>query len=272
VARVNYVIACWTGGRRADDPRAAGDRTFMIRQHLAALEKATHSLAQITIVLADGGDAQADGYIKGIKSVGDTPVVVLVRVNTGYSYASWNHAFETYKEEFTHYIIVEDDYVPWSHNFDSALVEHADRENTYVCGLQARRGGLASISNGIIPSKVWREVHPAPYVDGATAKEGNRSQYIWTGHFGGKGFPVADYLSTHSSPFWMGNTVRWYGDLTKPAMFIPTNMRDTVCLISNIALAVPCSAREFGSIWVDDDGYKESWDKMVEYGKQGISK
>ena len=268
---VNYVIACWTGARRADDRRAVRDRTFMIRHHIAALESANHSLEQITIVLAEGGDEKADAFIKGLKFIGDTPVVVLVRENTGYSYASWNHAFETYKERFTHYIIVEDDYMPWVHNFDTILVEHADRENTYVCGLEARRGKLASISNGIIPSKVWAQVHPAPYTAGATAREGNSSQKIWTEWFSIKGFPIADHLSTHSSPFWVGNTIRWYGDLRKPPLFIPVDSVERVVLVSNLGLAVPVQTGNFGEFAVDEN-YAAEWEQMVVASLSGRTK
>jgi len=243
----------------------------MIRHHIAALEAANHSLDQITIVLAEGGDEKADAFIKGITSVGDTPVVVLVRENTGYSYASWNHAFETYKEKFTHYIIVEDDYMPWVHDFDAILVEHANRENTYVCGLEARRGKLASISNGIIPSKVWAQVHPAPYTEGSTAREGNNSQKIWTEWFSIKGFPVADHLSTHSSPFWVGNTIRWYGDLSKPPLFVPVDCVERVSLVSNLGLAVPVEFPVFGEVKVDSS-YLEPWGKMIGSSKNGITR
>lgn len=269
--KVNYVIACWTGARRADDRRAARDRTFMIRHHIAALEAANHSLDQITIVLAEGGDAKADEFIKGLKSIGGTPVVVLGRENTGYSYASWNHAFETYKEEFTHYIIVEDDYMPWAHNFDDILVEHANRADTYVCGLEAKRGRLASISNGVIPSKVWSQVHPAPYEPGDTFREGNQSQRIWTEWFSVKGFPVADHLGTHSSPFWLGNSIRWYGDLSKPPLFIPVDVVERDVLVSNIGLAVPIRLGLFGEVIVDRN-YSDEWNQMVNASIQGRTK
>lgn len=232
MARVNYVIACWMGGRRAEDRRSLKDRSFFLRQHLQVLETRRHQIDLVTIVLARGGDDNADALARAIKSAGDTPVEVLERENTGYSYASWNHAFETYGDRFTHYILIEDDYAPWVDDFDSILIAHANRKNTYVCSKQSRNGFHGAISNGVIPYEVWKRCHPAPWVDGVAVRDGNASQRIWTAHFCKKGFPLQDHTDTHSSPFWDGRKVVWYGDTSKPPLFMPVHAFDQTLPVS----------------------------------------
>lgn len=222
---VNYVIACWMGPRRADDPRSRADRSFFLREHLRSLSELEHSIDRVTIVVSTGGDEAADAYATSITNVGGVPVTVILRPNIGFSYASWNHSYDTFKGEFSHYILVEDDYAPCLDGFDEILVGLADRHETYVCGLAAWDGVHAAISNGVVSHEVWEKVHPAPYVQSSSIVAGNQSQISWSKHFSDRGFPVKDWIDTHSSPFWRYSEprrhLRWYGAPGNPPMFIP---------------------------------------------------
>jgi hypothetical protein len=195
--------------------------------------------------------------------VGDIPAVVLPRENLGYSYGSWNHAFDTYGETFTHYILVEDDYAPWVPGFDEIMVRYADQEKTYVCSLATRNGRHGAISNGVIRSDIWSRVHPAPFVSGSTSKEGNHSQRIWTAHFFGRGFPVRDMTETHSAPFWQGNVIRWYGDMRKPPLLMPVQALESISATNN-------RKGLFAKIRIDEPGrfevlpeFQEQWEELV---------
>lgn len=261
---VNYIIACWMGPRRNDDSRAVGDRAFYLKTHLWALEAAQRSLDHVTIVLAEGGDADADAFTKAVKKVGSVPVTVLVRENLGYSYGSWNHAFDVFGDDFNHHIIVEDDYAPWVVGFDDHLVAHAKEKKTYVCGAASRVGKHAAISNGIIPRDVWKAVHPAPCVAGSSVRDGNQSQRIWTAAFASKGYPIQDYMGTHSSPFWVGGSVRWYGDFRKDPMFMPCHAaRSTVLISDRRRQTVRMKAEKVGS-WEVYEEDRALWGKMNE--------
>jgi len=260
---VNYVVAMWTGTRAHEDTRARVDRTFFMREHIRALEALEHSLDQITVVLAEGGDAEADAFIKSIDRIGDTPVKVLVRENTGYSYASWNHAFETFRDAFDYYILIEDDYIPWADGFDEILVAHAKEKNTYVCSLATRGGRHGAISNGIVPSKVWEKVHPAPFAHGSETRNGNDSQRQWTMWFAEKGFWVKDHTDTHSSPFWNGHSIRWYGDLSKPVLMMPIHAaRRFVKVTTRGGPTVRVRSDSFGSYEIYEQD-AEAWADMV---------
>jgi hypothetical protein len=219
---VNYVIACWMGSRNYDDRLHAKDRSLFLRRHLEQLKILEHNLDQVTIVLAEGGDNDADAWAKSIEEVGGTPVRVIVRRNIGLSYGSWNEAYETFADDFDYSILAEDDYAPALDNFDRELVRLADRDNTYVCAMASPCGKLAAVSNGIIPHRVWKEVHPVPYDETHSRTRGNRSQRLWSGYFQPKGYPVTDWMKEFSTPFRQNShAVYWYGHASLPPVFVP---------------------------------------------------
>jgi len=220
--KVNYVIACWMGRRNYDDQHHAKDRSLFLRRHLEQIEGIEHNLDQVTIVLAEGGDAEADAWAKAIKKVGDTPVRVIARPNIGLSYASWNEAYEVFADDFDYSILAEDDYVPAIDNFDRELVRLAEKDNTYVCAMASPCGGHAAVSNGIVPHRVWKDVHPIPYDASHPGTRGNRSQGVWSGYFKAKGHPITDWMEEYSTPFRQNaRTVFWYGHAALPPLFIP---------------------------------------------------
>ena len=214
--RTNYVVACWMGGRRAEHKPNVLDRTSFLRAHIHALETLPHSLDQVTIVLAEGGDPEADAFAKGLTEIAGVPVKVLVRPNVGMSYAGWNLAYETFGDAFTHYIVVEDDYVPFIADFDKFLVDISDHYDTFVCGLATTPQKVAAISNGVIPGHVWKDIRfPSLNIRGADC------QLAWSKAFHAGGHPIQEYLEYCSSPFWLTRAIRWYGHPSLPPLFVP---------------------------------------------------
>lgn len=214
MSEVNYVIAAYMGARMFEDSRQVRDRLFFIREHLKHLNACSHGCAQITIVVAGPMDAQ--GYLSSLKELGGTPIRVLQRPNSGYSYGSWNHAFESCGDAFSHYVFVEDDYVPSAHLQVDRLVSLADQKGTYVCALRGRKGTHAAISNAVVSSDILNTVMPAPVND-----NGFVSQTVWSQHFSESGYSVDDWTGEFSSPYWTGTEVRWYGHPSRPPAFIP---------------------------------------------------
>lgn len=214
--RANYVIACWMGRRGNEDRRQVEDRSFFLRTHLSRLKELDHRLAQVTVVIATGADPRDEEYVRALVRVRDVPIVVLERENLGLSYGSWNFAYETFGREFTHYVLVEDDYIPCSDHFDEALIDIAERKRSYVCSLSGWDKRHAAISNSISSSSILGKLLPAP-----VKEDGWGAQITWSQHFYDCGFPVEDWTDTHSSPFWSGWEVRWYGHPSLPPMFVP---------------------------------------------------
>lgn len=257
--KVNYVVACWMGRRRYEDPRHVADRSFFLREHLRRLSELDHALDQVTLVVAVGGDPVAERFAEGAR-VGDTPVVVLRRQNGGFSYGSWNHAYEAFGEEFTHYVLVEDDYLPCLDHFDRTLVEFADAEGTYVCGLSAWDGTHAAISNGVVPTAAWRHVHPAP-----THLHGDLAQTVWSRSFHAAGFPVRDWLATHSSPFSRaGARLRWYGHPSLPPLFAPVQALRAPVVVSDGTSRLRACLDAYGRVSPADPASAEVWRAMLE--------
>ncbi len=215
--RTNYVIACWMGPRRAEHKPNQNDRASFLRAHINALETFSHSLDQVTVVIAEGGNPDAESFAKDITEMAGVPVEVLMRPNKGMSYAGWNLAHETFGADFTHYIIVEDDYIPFINDFDSLLVDTSRKYDAYICGLTGQDRRIAAISNGVIPEHIWREVSFPSLVN----MPDYQCQKVWSSSFLASGHPIEDSLRAFSSPFWLTRALRWYGHPTLPPLFVP---------------------------------------------------
>lgn len=230
--RTNYVVACWMGERRAEHAPNIADRTSFLRAHIHALETLPHSLDQVTVVLAQGvegddndGDPVAEEFAQSLKEIAGVPVEILLRPNTGMSYAGWNLAHQTFGDAFTHYVVVEDDYVPFQPNFDSFLVRISEQRESVVCSLTEDTQTLAVISNGIIPERVWRRV---AFTE---ARRNEDSQVLWSNAFHAAGYPIEEYLKLYSAPFWsctrrVPGIVRWYGHPSLAPLFVPVQALD----------------------------------------------
>lgn len=157
-AKVNCVIACWSGPRRDQFDPYAEDRTYYLRAQLKSLEKLEHRIDQITVVVPENAD-EPKSYTRFIDSlpdyIGNTKLVVIRKENYGQSYGSWSHVFGKYKDSFDYYIFIEDDYIFVEDNFDAELVvDHRAMPNCgFLCSLVMEDINTpeihAAIANGI---------------------------------------------------------------------------------------------------------------------------
>jgi hypothetical protein len=226
--KTNYVIACWMGARGSEDTRQMVDRAFFVRQQMRYLERVVHNLDQVTVVVARGGDEGAGREVVRVCEQTSLPVKVLFRENAGYSYGSWNHAYEVYGTEFSHYILAEDDYVPVADGFDDRIVKLTDEEGGYVCGLVSSApvhrwsdvGDHAAVTNGGIRSDDWDAVHPAP-IDATDGQySGPNTQVRWSSAFA-RTVGISDWIPVYATPFWNGRFLEWFSSPRAQPIFVP---------------------------------------------------
>lgn len=246
--RVNYVIGTWSG------KRLVGYRDTYLLRHLKHLNKIKHSLAQISVGYPYNPSEKKwyANFIKSLKSLSDgTPIVVHPMPNKGLSYGQWSNVFGVYRDQFTHYIFIEDDYVPQKDFFDEILVsmfESLQSKNCgYLCGLvftkEGRFGGLkedhAGISNGVssaaVLNKVWGKYGCLPHLKTHLKAGREEEQVIFSKAFLNVGFTLHDYLPKFRSLYESHKpdryTLYWDGihgeDLICPVSYVDklTNMK-----------------------------------------------
>lgn len=263
----SYVIACWMGERQNEDPRQVEDRAFFLKTHIRRLSELSHDLSQITIVLARGGDEEAEAYAC---SLATDDVVVLTRRNECYSYGSWEDAFLA-DPDFDHFIFVEDDYIPCLDNFDRSLVEICDSKETYVCSLTAWKKTHAAISNSVCPRHILERLFPSipDEMVGKIPKPGDGfySQLTWSRFFYEAGYTIDDWTESFSSPFWNGWELRWYGHPSLPSLFVPIQATGRIV---SIADGVSCRLRavlaENGTVSPVSSDDMTMWDEFLSRG------
>ena len=145
--KTNYVIATYNDAtkRRHTHPSPAD----VLKTHLTNLQTSMSSITQVTIMAAKSPNYYDNYY--DIKSVADKfsiPVNILRCENYGYSMGQWLKAYEKYKNDFDHYIFIEDDYCPGMPNFDKIIL------NMYLEKFPQQIGILCSLVEG---SKDFRE-------------------------------------------------------------------------------------------------------------------
>lgn len=177
--KINYMLASWSGPRRLK----ALPQNFL-EYHINHLNKLKHNLAQITIGFPHNPNVNPEyhRYIQSLKNLDDgTPIKVCPMPNKGMSYGQYSNMFNKYRGEFTHYILIEDDYVPYVDNFDQILADkfdilHEEENCGFLCNLVLDNSGMfdqkclykhAAISNGITSdnalSDVWEECGSLPH-------------------------------------------------------------------------------------------------------------
>lgn len=123
---VNYVVACWSGMRRVNPPAYVKEREIFLRKHVESLVNLKHSLDQITFVVNKDPN-EPPSYRKFLDSIpsriGSARVERLERPNEGYSWGGYSHVLDTYRDMYSHMLLMEDDYVFVEDYFDRILMD-----------------------------------------------------------------------------------------------------------------------------------------------------
>lgn len=201
-----------------------------LQEHIKQLDKVAHSLDQITIGYPYNPDESKHNklFMESIPSTTEhgVPIVVHKIPNISRSYSQWSYMFGVYRNRFTHYIFIEDDYVPVKAGFDKILVELYEESATryncgYLCGMMWDESGRfgtrmtkhAAVSNGIsscsVLEKVWRKNGCLPH-DKTKYESG---QVLFSRGFLEANFDIKDYIDHYRCLYWQhSNVVRWYWD------------------------------------------------------------
>lgn len=198
--KINYVVATWSG------PRWLGIQPWtngFLQLHLEKLEQVKHSLAQISIGYPYNPDEEPSysQWIQKLCAKNGTPITVYPVPNRQQSYGQWSRIFEACRDQFTHYVFIEDDYVPVKNGFDQILVdmyESKRKDNCgYLCGSawpgKSPNQIIAAVSNGIsstdVLTKIWEENKSL-----LSGNQGRHCQIYFSKAFTDNGFTIRDYM------------------------------------------------------------------------------
>jgi len=232
--KINYFLATWSGKRRTNHE---GEHNFLV-DHIAYLNKVQHQFSQVSIGYPENPkEAQKyTRYIRGLKALNDgTPIVVHKMENQGMSYGQYSHLFKIYRDQFTHFVLCEDDYVPVLNNFDVVLADmfdefHESKNCGFLCGLLFNHSGRfgrkfplhGAISNGIttnkVLNKVWNDHGCLP-----SGSDPHKAQIVFSQAFLKSGFTLQEYVNQYRSIFYgHGRSIRiyWNGEEDKD-IFVP---------------------------------------------------
>ena len=220
---INYVIASWGG-------KTSKRREAPLTRHLQQLNSLKCDLAQVTIGRPKCHHElhEYTHTVETIKQLEDgTPVAVLPLKNEGLSYGQWSRIFSEYEESFSHYIFIEDDYVPVRDHFDRWLVNRFDELHRscrcgFLCGVVLNKAGIkpaplhAAVSNGVTSFEVLKAVRDH---HGCLPHD---NQLTFSQAFTACGFSLCDYLDTFRCRYWPHTRkVRLFGDKNKPDLIDP---------------------------------------------------
>lgn len=191
-------------------------------------------MAQITVGYPHNPDDTEEykKFMSSLIEVGDTPIVVMDMENKGLSYGQWSRIFDHYRDEFSHYIFIEDDYVPVLDNFDQELHDMFEEEDCgFLCGLYANDGdnfghGVcrtphSAISNGISSCQILDKVHGTNGFFLQNAKD-SQQQVGFSKGFTDAGYAIKDWLHKYRCLYWPHKEIfRMYWDNSMKDIIVP---------------------------------------------------
>jgi len=197
--KINYVIATWSGVRR-------NPSTEYLKKHLQRLFELKHSLAQITVVIPAGSDNK-EFYDLDEETL--SKIVILHRPENDRSYGQFLYAYKTYGNQFSHYIIAEDDYIPNMHYFDDLLYMLMEEKGCdYLCGKYGRFRKTDPLhpqqNQGIIKSSAFEKIlanDPDPKFHKNGIEDG-QEQSMFAELFTKNGLTICDYSDRYSIPYF----------------------------------------------------------------------
>ena len=87
----------------------------------------------------------------------------MVRENLDHSYGAWDFALKEFVGEYDYSILMEDDYIPVSENYDKKFLELFDEDNIfYICQFYTNQiigKWHCAIANGMIKNKIFEDAN-----------------------------------------------------------------------------------------------------------------
>lgn len=225
---VNYVVATWSGPRRVKDPRHFEDRSFYINSHIESLYKLKSKfISNYTIVIPNNA-AEPDYFRNKIPdSINGVPVEILERPNIGLSYGSFSDAYEMYRINFDYYILMEDDYVFVSDNYDEILLDKINscKKCGFVCAYYRKEHAAVylGIASSIAMEKIWKKYGKLPHsstseyrLNESEGQIGQSKAFVETGS------SILDITDKYKISYRKPNmSIEWFGNLQNPTLIEP---------------------------------------------------
>jgi len=136
-----YIINFYFGNRRKTIPEFNDDRLIFLKKQIETLSKYHHNLDKIifNFNIEKEHYTNLNDALKIIpKKVQNTEIEILIRENTGFSYAAFSEAFRLNKDKYDYFIFNEDDYFVVENNWDEYLISKYNSlpKSGYLCPLQ----------------------------------------------------------------------------------------------------------------------------------------
>lgn len=229
--KLNYVIAAWSGSRRTLDPQARVDPAYYLREHFASLASLRHRLARVTVCVPHNPDEPpefAEFRRTAPRTLGTAEVVWLDRPNVGMSYGSWSDAYLATAGQFTHYVLMEDDYRFCLDGFDDILVAMLCPGDGFLCGMvRDESGPHPAVALGIAPEAALAAIvakdQKLPHSNNALYADAERlGQIGWGGALRRAGFALRDWMRSHRTAFrYSVDKACYFGESEGPVLIGP---------------------------------------------------
>jgi len=213
--RIAQIVNFYLGARRVENPLYKSDRLFFLKKHLEATKSVPNSVKDFIFVFnTHGRDALLDEAIELIRSHTENTncnITTMVRENLDYSYGAWDFALKEFVGEYDYSILMEDDYIPVSENYDKKFLELFDEDDIfYICQFYTNQiigKWHCAIANGMIKNKIFED-HFKEYKEGFNLcgaggdygkAEWNQSRFL--DRYVEKGYKIKDITEKYYVPF-----------------------------------------------------------------------
>jgi len=212
---INYIIATYSGISKNRE-KYDNDTPIILQKHMEVLSnnlKDNKYITQVTIVQPFIRDRKyenyydIDKYISQIKQLGIDVVLLKPKIKFGSSYSQYIYAYTKFPD-FCFYIVMEDDWIPFTKNFDEKLLEHYKYYNykgfhsAWVCNFGPLNHRHSSISVGIIDKDSFEKILKN---DPKLKYKYNIGQHGFSDLFDFNDLPLSDYSDNGKNymiPFW----------------------------------------------------------------------
>lgn len=242
--KITYIIATWLGPRRESyyTEQFESDPYFLIKQHVTNLSVFENDNIEKIIIVVNKNDESIDTnlQIELNKINCKIPYEIILRENTGFSYAAWDagirHCIQN-ETDSDYFFLIEDDYVPVQDNFYQCFLNKFSDNIGGVFQLYTPLYGLkyhAAISNGMIRRTVvdtciqkYGNVFNIQFNTTYIAAQQNQETFL---EYISLESTICDITDVASVPFYDINikSIKFYGDTTKSAPIIPIYHLDLI--------------------------------------------
>lgn len=241
--KINYIVTVYLGPRRSKVMKLVRQLNILyhVERHLEAIKTLNSgNIDRITFVI---NDYDEESTKMAVELIGNTELPidkkVIVRENTGFSYAAWECALlDSLDGGFDYAFLIEDDYVPINADFIRIFLNER-KNDTFAFICQLWRNGHASISNGLFAYSAIEKLYSKrkELLDtnksifklhlGTTYDAAIFNQVHYLDYLKEIGLQFADVTKVSNIPFLEsdGDILKIYGNVDKPA-YIDINSPD----------------------------------------------